>query len=281
MASRVVRGITGRQAWGVASGYKKPEVLGVLACGTASARPQNGVTQRGALDLLAARTPRHGCDVLAAFGSVEVAGTQIQAAWVIHTAGRRPIGRVQAAVSLGWLPGAPRSYTCYLGLAREFVRPCVPSDFGQQRRTRVRCRVKKKSSTSLHVVSTVSESRGGVSSLPFVSATAFLPNVGRQNSRQATSIAKDGLTKSDAKAYADVAETSKQKRRLKWKLLPKAAKRSIDRTPRQQTGFCAKTIQQGKSTWRSVNSSSQAILKWASGQGCEWHKSSGHDAQSE
>ena len=32
-----------------ASGYKKPKVLGVLACGTASARPL-GVTQRGALD---------------------------------------------------------------------------------------------------------------------------------------------------------------------------------------------------------------------------------------
>ena len=34
---------------GKASGYKKPEVLGVLACGIASARPF-GVTQRGALD---------------------------------------------------------------------------------------------------------------------------------------------------------------------------------------------------------------------------------------
>ena len=34
---------------GKASGYKKPEVLGVLACGTASVRPL-GVTQRGALD---------------------------------------------------------------------------------------------------------------------------------------------------------------------------------------------------------------------------------------
>ena len=32
-----------------ASGYKKPGALGVLACGTASARPF-GVTQRGALD---------------------------------------------------------------------------------------------------------------------------------------------------------------------------------------------------------------------------------------
>ena len=34
---------------GKVSGYKKPEVLGVLACGTAPARPL-GVTQRGALD---------------------------------------------------------------------------------------------------------------------------------------------------------------------------------------------------------------------------------------
>ena len=42
------RCITGRRL-GFASGYKKPEVLGVLACGTASARPF-GVTQRGALD---------------------------------------------------------------------------------------------------------------------------------------------------------------------------------------------------------------------------------------
>ena len=32
-----------------ASGYKKPKVLGVLACGTASARPFR-VTQGGALD---------------------------------------------------------------------------------------------------------------------------------------------------------------------------------------------------------------------------------------
>ena len=36
--------------WGIiASGYKKPEVLSVLVCGTASARPF-GLTQRGALD---------------------------------------------------------------------------------------------------------------------------------------------------------------------------------------------------------------------------------------
>ena len=35
-------------AWGLASGYKKPEELGALACGTASARPC-GVSQRGAL----------------------------------------------------------------------------------------------------------------------------------------------------------------------------------------------------------------------------------------
>ena len=34
---------------GKASGYKRPEVLGVLACGTASARPF-GVTERGDLD---------------------------------------------------------------------------------------------------------------------------------------------------------------------------------------------------------------------------------------
>ena len=30
-------------AWGLASGYKKPEVLGVLACGTAFARPHLGL----------------------------------------------------------------------------------------------------------------------------------------------------------------------------------------------------------------------------------------------
>jgi len=36
-------------AWSFVSGYKRPEVLGVLACGTISARPC-GVAQRGALD---------------------------------------------------------------------------------------------------------------------------------------------------------------------------------------------------------------------------------------
>ena len=42
-----VAGIVGVQ--GITTAYKKPEVLGVLACGTASARPFR-VTQGGALD---------------------------------------------------------------------------------------------------------------------------------------------------------------------------------------------------------------------------------------
>ena len=74
---------------GTASGYKKPGVLGVLACGTASARPYR-VTQEVLLFELA------GTKVLRLRGVIaqSEAGGQV--------------GEVPVAVSWGLRPGAPR-----------------------------------------------------------------------------------------------------------------------------------------------------------------------------